>query len=76
MAENTFTEADAQSLSEKLSGLNLTQGEANALAATMGGELTQQSDVEPYIAVKVGPFSRRVTIRTPFGSITSARRPS
>ena len=74
MAEN-FTEADAQSLSEKISGLNLTQGEANALAATMGGELTN-SDVEPYISVRAGAVSVRVRIRTPFGSITSARRPS
>ena len=53
MAENTFTEADAQSLSEKISSLNLTQGEAAALAATMGGELTN-SDVEPYISVQRG----------------------
>ena len=76
MAEMTFTEADAQSLSEELSSLSLSQGEAAALAALAGGELSQSSDVEPYIYVKAGPVRVGIRVRTPFGTITSARRPS
>ena len=71
-----FTEADLDSLQTKITSMNLTQGESQALAALFGGELAQSSDVEPYIAVKTPFGSFKRTFRTPFGSITSARRPS
>ena len=41
----------------------------------VGGELGKESDVEPYIRVSTPLGSKTFRIRTPFGTITSARRP-
>src|SRR3954453_16628101 len=49
--QSNFTDADIQSLESKLNGVQLTQGESAAMAAMVGGELSQASDVEPYIRV-------------------------
>ena len=74
MAQSNFTDADVQGLEGKLNGLNLTQGESAAMAAMVGGELSQATDVEPYIRVSTPLGSKTFRIRTPFGTITSARR--
>jgi len=43
----------------------------------MDQELKPQTpEVEPYVYVKAGFVKVAVRIRTPFGTITSARRPS
>ena len=54
MAETTFTDADVQTLQEKLDQLSLTEREARALAALLGGELAQPPEIEPYRFVNVG----------------------
>ena len=74
--QGSFTDADIESLQQKLAGLSLTQGESAVMAAMVGGELSQASDVEPYIRVSTPLGSKTFRIRTPFGTITSARRPS
>ena len=75
-AQAHFSEADLDSLQAKINTLNLTEGESQALAAMLGGELSQSSEVEPYIYVKTPLGSIRRSFKTPFGTITSARRPS
>src|SRR4051812_6709564 len=76
MAQSSFTDADIESLQHKVHGMSLSQGESCALAALVGGELSQASDVEPYIRVSTPLGSKTFRIRTPFGTITAHKPPS